>query len=1504
MDVGVRRNPEALLDQLQADSIVSVSKASSVVTDAQEEQEEEPVSQAEQGRPDHALLVQEIDWGLSGAEPLQQEAAPVVQLNIDMRQEGNIWHRNACSTHPPPVVPLTAASITIEDIMGLRETLLRQCHRQTGRADKRRKAAEKSARKTLKRKIAVYDIKIVQAENTQVAGVLQVVENHINLAVRGQLNTAGPTSELKETNFASRLSNSHMRGRLEEYDALLAILNVHIDPLPAQPTRAEPDLPEQTPECRSSVEKCERVRNEVIAAETRALEQDTTKLQTMLEERRGTLKDRLARPPATKKKAPGGPREDDPEAGKRFEHDAIVRYFTAMSGMTGLGLIKAPARDSSLDDVTAELGRVTVDPVFNVDEIEQALYNDADLHRADTLLSQADFSPEDGRVDLGRLTPLLSLAKDPIPALKGRVKEVLERSDAFHAHVIRGDTGKMRSKKLLRSGKFGPVVLNCLDREGRSPLYNAFVHSQDKTFAALLKAGCLLDDAFPDGHPMLTAVSRPEMLDALLRMKVDVNTMSRGRTPLIAAIQGEHWDAVTKLLDLGADPLLPSPENNSWHAALACTDPIFADLVKEEIMLVISQALATAARLSDTSRMRQLLDADVLPAGSPQLVTPLLAAVKKGSLDSVGLLLRHGADPTTAEQRQCALDLASGDRRMTFALTRAMEVQLLADREALATDEAGDRLRRPCIERYIQSQLGSGWLAHAVRLQARFRRTRSKPGQASPHPMFTFPAPETFPIRESYRSKLHHGFGLCNARYRNNPGGGDCAIFALHNLDPTLFSNDTVRTRAAARSLLAKPQTALDLVETGFTTPQLREMFEGSNFVNLPALWAIQLYLSGRVQRDTVGQFLLHQYASVSDNSGAHRTIERFHIELTNDKFILRCTYPDPKMTSEWTAFAEGVGYCHGHYFNVHPARRVSQPAMWYSLAAVPAECDLKPAARSATASNQPDVSAALLRCYTIAAAKTGSIPGDIPSLLRHAYSRHFGKIMPAERVSAEPVDDDDSFDDSTREELLALLNGIPTLKPKAQALLDRARSRSSQTAPRSGANPDLDDKLPSKLSKLYSTQAKCLWFLCKKLFFCQQAASRDGNTYMNYDPQVKDSDVYAHMLYLGHLFVANSKKHRRFTRAAMVHTSRVEGTETFIAVTPRGLWEWKKDNLPTRVTFRTSPQAAEYERSLQPWSKDCLVKGVCFGDYMNTVIVVTEAGLFASGRDAHEFVGNVRGQSQFNPIYLPDDFVPESVQYCHCTAVLTMGDRQMISSNNESYQLGLGHYNKLSGFVDFPFHVEGIVAGCNRCNFFESNHRILFAGQVDSHHVASGLLPSLEDDYFCIEPTPLHFQEPVKAFFSDESRVIWVAEGKTHYVRKMMGIPLSEFTLPFEIAHVVPDLITMANILRNLLSKGDDNDNHFDISRDGHQDRFRDAEGVWHELVAVTNSVPKLRDCDEPTEDHQPVSRSTSSRGSTPVKSPVSPKLSGRRRKLGNAPSGEGSAAATTTTAATTEVS
>ncbi|KAG9390422.1 Protein tyrosine kinase [Carpediemonas membranifera] len=315
-------------------------------------------------------------------------------------------------------------------------------------------------------------------------------------------------------------------------------------------------------------------------------------------------------------------------------------------------------------------------------DADDAMYSNANFDISKRLLAQAEsllgtINPHAEqheprvlalRTDLARLQPVQALAKDPMPALRGRVKEALDKSDELHAHIISGDVDKMHSKKLLRSGKFGPVVLNCLNREGQSPLHNAFVHDQPQAFATLLKAGCLLDDSFPDGHPLLAAVVKPPMLAAMLSAKVDIDTVSRNTTALVFAIQGGHWDSATKLLARGADPLLPPVGVNALQAVKGVADPLMTGVIRAAINDALTKLLNNAITQGDTAAVKRLLAAGVPANGVEGKMPPLFAAVKAGGFDIVSLLLKHGADQTATYKGKTAAQTVKKGSNLQYLL--------------------------------------------------------------------------------------------------------------------------------------------------------------------------------------------------------------------------------------------------------------------------------------------------------------------------------------------------------------------------------------------------------------------------------------------------------------------------------------------------------------------------------------------------------------------------------------------------------------------------------------------------------------------------------------------------------------------------------------------------------------------------------------------------------------------------------------------------------------------
>ncbi|KAG9389575.1 hypothetical protein J8273_8868 [Carpediemonas membranifera] len=484
------------------------------------------------------------------------------------------------------------------------------------------------------------------------------------------------------------------------------------------------------------------------------------------------------------------------------------------------------------------------------------------------------------------------------------------------------------------------------------------------------------------------------------------------------------------------------------------------------------------------------------------------------------------------------------------------------------------------------------------------------------------------------------------------------------------------------------------------------------------------------------------------------------------------------------------------------------------------------------------DTEQALMAAFHLSVLATASVPGDIPSLIRHAYSRHFNKVLPVERDSEI---NGASGSTTELESLQVMLSRIPPLKLTAQVLLDRALSiltdgphlsmnvelTEGQELPvalytllqgtlwailmEAGANPDLEPK-PAAFKKSkkqgkagkkrtpnpvsYAPEARCLWFLCRKFRFCHQVAEKDGNRYT--------WESLVHRMYMGRLFMIDCN-HPMFSRVRMPRALEIcSNGNTHIARTPKGMWGWGDNFMsqlgfepenrrtpvdPTRLTFPACPKVAEYEAILPAWSKHELVTMLSL--FGQVTFLVTPVGTVAASIMAGPFVGvgklgfgnrfggDLTNQHNFRPVPLPDGFVPDRIIHEERLVVLSMGDRQLIGGENSCGQLGLGHMDGLKTFVDLPFRVDRVMPS-EEHNLFMSGKKLLYAGEVTPLYAS--LLHGFKADDYCETATPLRLPWRVTGILADYSFVLFAGEGESHVVTEE-----DSFTLPFEVCACEP---------------------------------------------------------------------------------------------------------------------
>ncbi|KAG9392234.1 hypothetical protein J8273_5217 [Carpediemonas membranifera] len=442
----------------------------------------------------------------------------------------------------------------------------------------------------------------------------------------------------------------------------------------------------------------------------------------------------------------------------------------------------------------------------------------------------------------------------------------------------------------------------------------------------------------------------------------------------------------------------------------------------------------------------------------------------------------------------------------------------------------------------------------------------------------------------------------------------------------------------------------------------------------------------------------------------------------------------------------------------------------------------------------------ALISAFRVSTVATASIPGDIPSLLRHAYSRHFNKVMPVER-DAETTSA--SASSAELESLQTMLSRIPPLKPTAQALLDRARSILADGPPlsmnvelaegqelpvalhtllqgtlwavmmASGADPDLIPLKPDEAcfdifgeeacndsdytefdeaeEESYTDADKLPWFLCKKLYFTHEIAQKDGHSELH-------TGLYFRCIrtrhYAGRFFAGNPtfpKYHWLRCPPVLRH---VMWTDTIFLVTAKGLYRQAgEEHLGTtpasRVRFSLCPEIQQYEADQPAWHKDRVVTDLVVGEgEVDLAMLLTPVGVAAlSYSGTYVLVDDREDGENFAPVAMPDGFIPDQIMLDGATVIVSDGDRQAVGGANESGQLGLGHESEVIGVVEIPFHVERIFSFEEEATIFIIDGKPMIAGLVPIELTLAGALapytPTLgasrdPADVHCLVPTPL----------------------------------------------------------------------------------------------------------------------------------------------------------------------
>lgn len=194
-----------------------------------------------------------------------------------------------------------------------------------------------------------------------------------------------------------------------------------------------------------------------------------------------------------------------------------------------------------------------------------------------------------------------------------------------------------------KGAKFG-------EKYREAALLSAYEHGSMEIVESLISDGINVNIGTSDGEPLLIlAIARGDlaMLDLILNAGADVNIRdTRGNPALVSAIMNAQYPSAVQLVERGASVNVKGPKWAALHVA--------ALYGRSDLCRILLDAGASVDQLGEASH------------------TALMLACQEQHLETVRLLLEHGADPN----RKNANGLAP-ERLSRNALDKATEVTML-----------------------------------------------------------------------------------------------------------------------------------------------------------------------------------------------------------------------------------------------------------------------------------------------------------------------------------------------------------------------------------------------------------------------------------------------------------------------------------------------------------------------------------------------------------------------------------------------------------------------------------------------------------------------------------------------------------------------------------------------------------------------------------------------------------------------------------------------------------